>query len=107
VSPSVEHESQFWSLAQAVLAASLRGVRFGAVIGSGVGVVVMLSAFIGGIWSQWHPGSQLMAPSTVMVAKILAYVVVGALVSAAYGAALGAVSMDLFAAFRHCWRRDA
>jgi hypothetical protein len=106
MSPSVEPESHPRSLAQALRTASWRGVRFGAVLGSGIGVVMGVGAFMGGIWSQWLPGHRLIVPSAFVVAKILGLLNAAALVGAAYGAAFGAIIMGLSAAYRQRWRRD-
>jgi hypothetical protein len=65
---------------------------------------MVIGAFIGGIWSAWRPGDQLRVPTGDVVAEVLAYLIAGTLVMAAYGAGIGAILMGVWAAIRHLWR---
>jgi len=77
-----------------------RGVRLGAAVGCGVGVVTMSAAVIVSIRHRWLAGLPLVVPSVATIALVGSYFLAGVVLMGAYGAALGASVASSLAIWR-------
>jgi hypothetical protein len=100
VSTPNEHDSERVPQSRTIRASCLRGMRLGAIVGAVFGIVAYLGTFFDLLRIAWRPGYTSTMPLWVLATRLSGVVLLGALIMAAFGSAIGAVLLGIFAVLK-------